>query len=125
MFAQLDPLRPDDFDSFLLLLQALEEGINEDEIILSAVVDRERREPLVEPRGHRGIHEALAVRKSALAAPPEDTSGRDRGRGEPEHFVFASLEPVRMWISKCADAGVRDSVYQFWSVHSNRNANMV
>jgi len=52
VFAQLDPLCPDDFDGFLLPLQALKEGINKDKVILFTMVDQERQEPLVEPCGH-------------------------------------------------------------------------
>lgn len=108
MFAVFNQFRPDDFDGFLLLLQAFEERLSEDEVIPSAIVNRERWEPLVEPRGHRGVHDTLAVRKSTFTAPPEDTSGGDRGRSKPEHFVFASFEPAFASIrNKTGEGGVK------------------
>jgi hypothetical protein len=92
--ADIELFDPDDLDILFLLLQSFQQRLRQHQVIPPAVIDRERRESIVEPSVEGIIERALAMRETALAAPPEDTGGAYWGGREAEHFGFAAVEPV-------------------------------
>jgi hypothetical protein len=64
----------DNLHVLLLLLEPFEQRFGEDEVVTTAIVDRQGRETIIEPPIERVVQRAFAVGKAALAAPPATVS---------------------------------------------------
>jgi hypothetical protein len=104
------------------VLHPLDERFGQDQKIPSAVIYTKRRETVIIPSLERVVQGALPIGKSAFAAPPEDTGGRDGCRGESEHFRLAANQPDIRMIYMSLE---RQDAYQLVSVQEKRKANMV